>query len=539
VGPRLIALAAFVIVGGTAAIFLARSAPPMFPVSDIALTELYTRDAARAQLLVGPYSRFGWHHPGPAYFYLLAPFYAIGGRHAAALSAGAMVLSLVAVAAIVWTSERYLSCATTIVMLATLVICLWRVEPLMVSSWNPHAVILPAAALMMMSAALASGRATLLPAVIALASFLVQTDVALVPFVAAVVLTAVAWSATASAERFPVASSAKASAERNDSGETIFARLTPSRDGNRAIGISAATLAIMWSLPIAEQLSHSPGNLAALWRFFVHGSAASRLTLAQALAIWSDAMTAPFRPAFHLANGTPLEPVLSPMHVVAAIALAIAVAAAAIVAHRRRRPALTRLAMLSLAASIATLWSATRIEGGVSDHQSFWFAIVGVMDVASTVAIVLGSWSPAPTVARSMVVALLGLALAIGLRQMDRVRRGVIPVTDSAPSVPNFAASIRQYLDRTRSRRPLFRLDERQWGLGVGILLELDRAAVPFAVEESWMPMFPDRFRPDGREDAELTLAARGASAELARRPGNETVDESTFIHVEAVPRAR
>src|SRR5690348_18094210 len=41
---------------------------------DQALLELGTRRAIHLDQLVGPYSRSGFHHPGPAVFYLLAPF---------------------------------------------------------------------------------------------------------------------------------------------------------------------------------------------------------------------------------------------------------------------------------------------------------------------------------------------------------------------------------------------------------------------------------------------------------------------------------
>ena len=43
------------------------------PASDFALLELSTDEALRGTQLLGPYSRFGWRHPGPAYFYLQAP----------------------------------------------------------------------------------------------------------------------------------------------------------------------------------------------------------------------------------------------------------------------------------------------------------------------------------------------------------------------------------------------------------------------------------------------------------------------------------
>src|SRR5690348_17774394 len=60
--------------------------------SDVCSSDLesYTLYASRAQLLVGPYSRYGWHHPGPLYFYLLAPVYTLAGKSTPGLSAGAL-----------------------------------------------------------------------------------------------------------------------------------------------------------------------------------------------------------------------------------------------------------------------------------------------------------------------------------------------------------------------------------------------------------------------------------------------------------------
>ena len=55
---------------------------------------------------VGAYSRFGWHHPGPALFYLLAPFYLLGGSTEVALSAGAISINLISLLAVAWALFR-------------------------------------------------------------------------------------------------------------------------------------------------------------------------------------------------------------------------------------------------------------------------------------------------------------------------------------------------------------------------------------------------------------------------------------------------
>src|SRR5262249_18924486 len=76
----------------TVAIADTRRAPRIFPLADIAVLEIYVRNALTGSLLVGPYSRFGWHHPGPLYFYLIAPLYPAAGSQAIAMAAGAAML---------------------------------------------------------------------------------------------------------------------------------------------------------------------------------------------------------------------------------------------------------------------------------------------------------------------------------------------------------------------------------------------------------------------------------------------------------------
>src|SRR4051794_6892165 len=45
------------------------------PNVDIAVFELGVRNTLHHGAFVGPYSRFGWNHPGPFIFYLVAPIY--------------------------------------------------------------------------------------------------------------------------------------------------------------------------------------------------------------------------------------------------------------------------------------------------------------------------------------------------------------------------------------------------------------------------------------------------------------------------------
>src|SRR3954447_22774273 len=105
--------------------------------SDTAVIESYTLMASQGRLLVGAYSRFQWHHPGPLYFYLLAPFYMASGYKTAGLNAGAAALSIgsICIVALVLGRRRpTLALAAS----ATLALYAWRGSEALASPWNPH-----------------------------------------------------------------------------------------------------------------------------------------------------------------------------------------------------------------------------------------------------------------------------------------------------------------------------------------------------------------------------------------------------------------
>src|SRR5687768_13810934 len=100
--PSGLVLGAAVVFALLLTITIARASSQTAPAGDLAVIESYVIHASSASLLDGPYSQFGWHHPGPLYFYLQVPFYELSGRRAAGLNAGALAINLAAVSLLVW-----------------------------------------------------------------------------------------------------------------------------------------------------------------------------------------------------------------------------------------------------------------------------------------------------------------------------------------------------------------------------------------------------------------------------------------------------
>ena len=106
-GVLLVLLAVLPLVPSLA--FILRSPwPESSAEDDLAILEIRTIEAGRGRQVVGPYSRFGWSHPGPAEFYLLLPAYLLSGRKTAGLGLGAVVLNMASAAGLAFTAVRVL-----------------------------------------------------------------------------------------------------------------------------------------------------------------------------------------------------------------------------------------------------------------------------------------------------------------------------------------------------------------------------------------------------------------------------------------------
>ena len=164
---------------------LGRRAPPFREVSDGAVLEIYTLEALEGRLLVGPYSRFGWHHPGPLFFYFEAPWYCLSWRHTVGMQYGALIINVAAVAVIVWSLAQTAPAPLAAAVSMAIAFFVWRTGDMIVSVWNPHIIILPMLAFVVVAAAYAaSGAAAFLFWMILIGSFLVQTHLAMAPVVA-------------------------------------------------------------------------------------------------------------------------------------------------------------------------------------------------------------------------------------------------------------------------------------------------------------------------------------------------------------------
>jgi hypothetical protein len=376
---------------------------------DLALIDLHTREALHWRQELGPFDRYGWHHPGPSYYYLLATVSRVLGPGARAEFVGATLVNGSAAVGVVWTVRRRagaVASAWAAACVAALGVQLAMTGPAdltysesrlgaLVSPWNPTVVVLPLLLTVVLAAASVRSRLALLGAVL-VGSFVVQTDISTLPLVAASLVLGAASVAVASRARRRPARRVGALGEPYDPTEREpvgrvrrpRTRRLPSGPVLAALGV--AVLVAMWVPPVVEQLTHRPGNLTLLYRFFTSG----RPGQGAAVAAWSTVA------AFGVAVLGPAETMSrfltgQPAHAAAALAVtvvALVVGAAVAWSGLRHRSPFA----FALGAQVVLGWfvsglAVSRITGFVTGYLVLWAVVVPVTAAISLAVLPWGS----------------------------------------------------------------------------------------------------------------------------------------------------
>jgi hypothetical protein len=231
---------------------------PFTSGGDVAFLELQLRQAVHGLVTVGPYSRFGWHDPGPAMFYLYAPLYWLSGGSSRSLFLSSWLVNVVsALAAVAILRRRAGELAATVGAAAFAVYAIAVGFDRLIDPWNPSILALPVFLLAVSGATAATGWTPGLVVAAVTATFLVQTYIATLPVAAPFFAVAVAgyiWS--------------RVRVRRVDS---MSGQIDPRRS-SRIVYDGAMTLAVivvvlLWAAPLGQQIDSSSGNLDRLARF--------------------------------------------------------------------------------------------------------------------------------------------------------------------------------------------------------------------------------------------------------------------------------
>jgi hypothetical protein len=218
---------------------------------DLGLIELATRSASSGAQLVGPYSRFGFAHPGPTLFYLWAPIWFTAGGTSAALALAALCSGFACAVLLLFLLWRRAGPVPYLVFTVLLVQFEAQMGGNLFSAWNPYATVLPFLLSVVAFGAVAAGGTVWLPLAAASVTVAVQSHLGYTPAALSVAAAALVLSVV-----------------------RVHRQGTSRAALRRASVIAAAVLLALWALPIYEQHSRQPGNLSRIVSFFFHSSGA-------------------------------------------------------------------------------------------------------------------------------------------------------------------------------------------------------------------------------------------------------------------------
>jgi hypothetical protein len=476
---------------------------------DQALIAIASRRAADFVQLLGPYSRTGFHHPGPTVFYLLAPFVELASSVGSGLYLGALAINLVALVAtvaIVWRRVGPLAALWTAAALDLFALCLGLGtlrEP-----WNPYLVITPMLLFVVVWAASCTGPSSYGLWALVVGSYEIQTHIATTPVV--LVLLAVM---------------------------VVRMRLRRLRLSGGGVWAGAAVLVAMWVPTVVELFRNRPNNLQEIWDFFTSSHQATGWGELGRVAA-SVLTVVPFGNHDYTLSLHRTEPEL----VLGFLLIAALIVFSVRVVRRHHSSFAARLVEVGLVAGGLGVLSLAGSDGPVLVYFALWLASVPVMFlIASGVALFTpGSLADVPT--RAVIAPVLtgaiivsGLATGVGfaLPPVDHtIGSGPWPAQD-AGSAQGRHRTVQDTAELDRASLAALVLGERSvrfvigsesdWPYAAGVVLYLEEHGVDVTVSPtSWEFYFGPNQAPANKPAGEFGLYPAGSPAGAA--PGGRVI---------------
>ncbi|MDQ6617745.1 MAG: hypothetical protein M3083_24080 [Actinomycetota bacterium] len=521
---------------------------------DGAVEALYSMDAWRGHQLLGPYSRYGWHHPGPALFYLLALPYRLFGPRGPGMYVGVVLLNMAALAAVVVVVGRRwgpLLGAWSAICLIVLRLSLGAA--FFSNIWNPYVIVVAMVLFVVLAANGATGSPPSLAWALAVGTFLVQTHVSTAPAVGIVLLLAVgAWAMRRRRDR----QRGGGGAEPVD-GAGAGAGAGPVATPATLAGIAVTVL--LWVPPVIDAFGGRASNLYKIAAFFTtsHSTHPIREAIKTSLA---SVTSVPFGVQV---SATETMARSHRQLLVGAATIVLLAGVAALVSRLRHQPLGMWLVVLSLAGLGAGVVGGTRVVGPILFYLPLWQAFALITLLLALGASILaparlpsaqpvhdGGVDPVPGSARRLgfpgaVGAVIGVAVGVTAIALSVVAlRHTTPSSGPEliflnPSYRDIAMAADTIEAKLTPNDRVVRVtigSDSLWPTVAGIILDLERHGYRTTVAgptQDWTFYFGTSRRPTGREpvDVEFFPTGAGLAPGSAGTPLTTIKDLSIFLN--------
>jgi hypothetical protein len=319
--------------------------PELAVEGDLAMLEMATGNAASGRTLLGPYSRFGFHHPGPGYLLLRMPALWITGGTSSASYLTVPLLTAVCLAAAFLAIRRlggvFSATAYCLIVGLFLVGIPWTVW---LRDWNPFVIMAPFLLYAVSCSAIACGRREWIPAAVISGSLIAQTHLGAAPVAAALALCIL---------------------------PAVLGKTPRGWQGRFVMG-GAVLAAALWLPVLIEETGAGEGNITRILLFFTDFPPNAGLKVA--LREWSGALMASesrlMFPSLLRARGVLMEAILA-----AALAKVVVLALVALLLPRKPETAFARaLTLITLASVIFMFLGALQLRGEPHGYLFTWYS---------------------------------------------------------------------------------------------------------------------------------------------------------------------
>lgn len=481
---------------------------PWFPAGDWAMLELATHDVGGDHSpLVGPYSRYGWNHPGPLLFYAFSPLYRLTGEAPWSMLVVAGLVNGGALAGMIVIAVRRGGRAFALVLSAALGLLVLSIGPaLLHDPWNAWITVLPFGLALASAWAAALGSRRGLIVVASVGSFLVQAHIGFA------LLIATLWT-------FSVVGWWRSSAPVEQSRGRLSVRARP---------LLAAGVVLLgcWA-PVAVDEVAGSGNVSQVVRYFRgNGEAATGVRSAVGIAARELDLRAPW-----IVGEESIDPdggSVRPRPLLALVVPLSALALAGSIALRQRdRSAVTLLVLVASVAG-AGLASTARISGEAYEYLVRWWWVVAawwwasvVWVLARAVIVLVPSGTARIRLERTAAALALGLLAITSAATTTRAIGAPVPIADQQARLASLTPPT---LTAVGSRS----VEVRGVGPGAGWLSDalgtrLVANGATVRAEDSQANKWGDHRRASGAQPVPRLVVATGRSADQwAATPGGQ-----------------
>jgi hypothetical protein len=516
-----------------AAGLLALRRPDVISDGDAAVDEMALMRAQHFAQLVGNYSRFGWNHLGPGWFYAIDTVYLPLGRNSWAFFVAVLTLQALAACLIVATAWRIRGPALAAI---TAVLLLWFIAKLGLSifrdPWPPYATILPMILFLLLVALGSAGSMLAMVGALIVGSYEAQLHVGTVPMVMIGLGTMVLLRVFG----------------QRLTGHTRFAGTSRQRVGaSSLLALGLIVLIVMWVPVAVDEITGQPGNLTKLAQFFffahnVHHPLHEGISaLGRHLVVFPFGHSPP-----QLESDFSTLPMRRLLAVLGFLALSGALAAAGTALRDRFAQSLGIVLVIT---TLGLSWSISRVVGDLYSYFLLWTTTLTLILIVgwAELAIASSPWKWLPASLESITVKALIGGMASAVVVLTSVR--AIGFADLASPASEFdpgtrtAATLVEHTLASEQRQPVLvtinTID--RWPTAAGVSLQLMKRGWSVYFNQDYVFMFGEQSLASGHERLELLFVAASNVNEFEQHAHGIRlvgIAGDTYVFLRALPNA-